>query len=91
MGMGMGGCIAHIFNLVVKNDLFSGANISSMIADVKSLVTIHHQSNNFATAFRKAQMDVMKKTEDECLAMHQDVDTRWNSIYLMLARLASFL
>jgi len=29
-----GGCIAHIINLVVKDDLFSGANISSMIAEV---------------------------------------------------------
>jgi hypothetical protein len=83
-----GGCIAHIFNLVIKDDLFSGTNIKSMIAEVKSLVTTYHQSNNFATAFRQTQMEVMDKTEDECLAMHQDVDTRWNSIYLMLARLA---
>jgi len=83
---GWGACIAHVFNLVVQKDLFTGIAIHSVIEDCKSIATTYNQSNNFAAALRAAEMELMGKTEDECLVIFQECKTRWNSTYKMLKR-----
>ena len=82
-----GACICHVLNLVVQKDVMTGVMIARLIEDCKEIAVQHNTSNTFAAAVRKAQIEVQGRTEDQCLVIKNDVKTRWNSTFLMLARL----
>ena len=81
-------CFIHTLQLIFKDSLFLENNISVLIA--KARQTVGH-FNHFSTACEKLKniqvtlgsSDLMQKT----LLLVQDVETRWNSTYLMLKRI----
>ena len=81
-------CFIHTFQLINKDSLFLENIISVLIA--KARQTVGH-FNHFSTACEKLKniqvtlgsSDLMQKT----LLLVQDVETRWNSTYLMMKRI----
>lgn len=79
------GCYGHRLNLVVKNAL-SGPEVSKITAKGRKLVTYFHQSSSVTGMLMKKQILLL----DQDKVGHKlinDVVTRWNSTYDMLARL----
>ena len=71
-------CFAHTLNLVVRHALDNDAQSNKMISKVKNIVTFFNSSTQANNELRKAQGDKYRK-------LKQDVVTRWNSTYVMLA------
>lgn len=69
-------CFAHSLNSVVKKALEDSEEISSMIQDVKDIVTYSHHSPK-ATS-------LLNSLQDCPLKLYQDVPARWNSTYTIL-------
>ncbi|XP_074603996.1 E3 SUMO-protein ligase ZBED1-like [Brevipalpus obovatus] len=74
-------CYAHTLNLVVKNSIESSGNLGEVLKQVRSIVQYFKQSGPAADELRRAQTD-----DGKVLKVKQDVETRWNSTYLMLER-----
>ena len=71
------GCFAHTLNLVVRHSLNNDPESHAVIKKVKDIVTFFNQSTVATNALREIQGEKFRK-------LKQDVDTRWNSTYLML-------
>ena len=73
-------CFAHSLNLVVKKSIEDVGNFKEILLKVRSIVQYFKQSGPAADELRRVQ------PEDHFLKVKQDVETRWNSSYLMLTR-----
>jgi hypothetical protein len=60
------------------------ASVVNLTANLRSIVSFYHQSNLFAAALRKAQVEVMGRAAHETTGLTQDVKTRWNSTFAMI-------
>ena len=79
-------CFIHQLQLVVKEALFSQRSVSDVIAKSKSISTHFNHSPLACYALKKIQIDLDPKLSNALLPI-QDVQTRWNSTYLMLQRI----
>jgi len=75
----------HTLQLIIKDLLFSENNISVLIAKTRQTVRHFNHSSTACKKLKNIQItlgssDSMQKT----LLLVQDVETRWNSTYLML-------
>ena len=75
-------CIAHLFNLVVKDYVIEAVNVKALCAKVSKIVSLFNSSNKNQNALKQAQKDMGKKP----LRLIQHNVTRWNSVYRMLCR-----
>lgn len=73
-------CFAHTLNLVVKDAINNAGNFKDILVKVRSIVQYFRQSGPAADELHKVQ------PQNKILKLKQDVETRWNSSYLMLAR-----
>lgn len=72
-------CFAQTLNLAVKSSIQNSGNFQEIFNDVREIVQFFKRSSPAADELRKPQLE-------EVLMVKRDVDTRWNSSYLMLAR-----
>lgn len=79
------GCYGHRLNLVVKSAL-SGPEVSKITAKGRKLVTYFHQSSSVTGMLMKKQALLLDQDKIGHKLIN-DVVTRWNSTYDMLARL----
>ena len=77
-------CIAHIINLVVKDEL---KEHNDSIARVRGVVKYVRQSPSRLQKFKEC-VDIEKIQSKSLLCL--DVSTRWNSTYLMLETAQKF-
>ena len=80
-----GGCLNHILQLVINDELLEKPSIKSLIKTCRHICTYSNQSIALPTFLVSKQMENGKEKTD-CLLLAQDVVTRWNSTYLMLQR-----
>ena len=77
------GCVAHTLQLVIHDVIFKDAAIMTIVKKCRKIVG-HFKRNEQA-------MRYLDKFQETCAlskhALIQDVETRWNSTYLMLERL----
>lgn len=80
-----GGCMNHILQLVINDQLLEKPSIKNMIRSCRNICSYANRAVGFAQAVIKKQIDEGKEKRS-CLNLLQDVVTRWNSTYLMLER-----
>lgn len=80
-----GGCLNHILQLVIKDELFEKPSIKSLIKTCRALCSFANQSVSFSQSLVRKQMEEGTE-ESKCLLLQQDVPTRWNSSFLMFKR-----
>ncbi|XP_074603936.1 E3 SUMO-protein ligase ZBED1-like [Brevipalpus obovatus] len=73
-------CFAHTLNLLVKDAINRTGNFREVLQKVRTIVQYFKQSGPAADELRKVQ------PMGRILKLKQDVETRWNSSYLMLNR-----
>ena len=73
-------CFAHTLNLVVKDAIEDSGNFKEILTKVRTIIQYFKQSGPAADELRKVQ------PSNRILKVKQDVETRWNSSYLMLNR-----
>lgn len=79
-------CAAHIVNLAVKDCL---SRLQSLVDNLRAIVVTIRSSTKRTEAFREIQRLLMIEDDLEVrtpLNLKEDVETRWNSTYLMLER-----
>ena len=79
-----GQCANHLLQRVINTEIFSIERIQNLIEAVRSVVKFANQSNNFCTDLENMQKE--ENPEGRTLLLVQDVQTRWNSTYMMLER-----
>ena len=77
------GCVSHTLQLVIQDALFTQASVEAVIKKSRRIVTHFKHSEQ---ACRKME-DFQKSCGVPSHKLLQDVETRWNSSYLMLERL----
>uniref|UniRef100_A0A3B5QTD9 HAT C-terminal dimerisation domain-containing protein n=1 Tax=Xiphophorus maculatus TaxID=8083 RepID=A0A3B5QTD9_XIPMA len=76
-------CVAHTLNLVVKRELDQHPVLSGLRAKARKLVGYFRSSTTAKEKLKQVQLQLgMQATK-----LMQEVETRWNSTYLMLQRL----
>ena len=80
-----GGCLNHILQLVIKDELLEKPSIKSLIKICRHICTFSNQSVQLSQLVVTKQMEAGKE-KSRCLLLLQDVVTRWNSTFLMLKR-----
>ena len=80
-----GGCLNHVLQLVIKDELLEKASIKSLIKTCRHICTYSNQSVSMSQFIFDKQMEAGTEKR-KCLLLLQDVVTRWNSTYLMLQR-----
>ena len=81
-------CFIHTLHLINKDSLFSENKISVLIA--KARQTVGHFNHSSRACEKLKDIQVFLGSSDsvqKALLLMQDVETRWNSTYLMLKRL----
>ncbi|XP_064475342.1 E3 SUMO-protein ligase ZBED1-like [Ornithodoros turicata] len=78
-------CFAHILNLMASESLHACTNASSLINEVKSIVTFLKQSVKAMDLLRSEQRK-NGVADSDVLKPLQEVSTRWNSTYYMIVR-----
>lgn len=76
-------CLAHSFQLVVKDGLLNNKNITNLTANCRRIVGHFKHSSKACKELQKAQSLLNMK----CHKLVQDEPTRWNSALHMLQRL----
>ena len=80
-----GGCLNHIIQLVIKDELLEKASIKNLIKACRHICTYSNQSVQLSQFILAKQIEA-GKDKSQCLNLVQDVVTRWNSTFLMLQR-----
>lgn len=78
-------CFAHSIQLVAQAAVDDTPLLRDIIDKIKQIVTFFKQSHKAGDELRRIQMEA-GKTEGTVLKLKQQVDTRWNSTYLMIER-----
>ena len=73
-----GGCINHILQLVIKDELLEKPSIKTLVKMCRHICTFSNTSVLFAQCIVKLQLDAGTE-KHSCLHLMQDVATRWNS------------
>ena len=79
------GCLNHILQLVIKDELFEKPSIKALIKTCRHICTFANQSVQLSQSVVTKQIEAGKE-KSQCLLLLQDVPTRWNSSFLMLQR-----
>ena len=74
------GCMAHTLQLVIHNTLFCQAAVEKLVKKSRKFVTHFKHSEQACCRLRECQQSCDLPTHH----LIQDVETRWNSTYLML-------
>lgn len=74
-------CHAHLLNLVVKKSL-KEAELQELLFKVRKIVGHFRSSTSMTSKFEDAQ----RKDHNNSLQLIQEVQTRWNSTYMMIER-----
>lgn len=74
------GCFAHTLQLVVHEGLLSQRSVSDALANGRKMVK-HFKHSPLATTHLE---DIQKDLQMPTKRLHQNVATRWNSIYYMV-------
>jgi hypothetical protein len=77
------GCVAHTLQLVIHDALFIQTSVESLIKKARKIVTHFKHSEQACRKFG----DCQKSCDLPEHKLLQDVETRWNSTYIMLERL----
>jgi hypothetical protein len=77
------GCVSHTLQLVLHDALFTQTSVEAVVKKARMIVT-HFKHNEQACRHLVERMQTVKSPEHSLL---QDIETRWNSTYLMLERL----
>jgi len=77
------GCVSHTLQLVIHDALFTQTSVEAVIKKSRRIVTHFKHSEQ---ACRKLE-DCQKSCGTPSHKLLQDVETRWNSSYIMLERL----
>ncbi|XP_032835197.2 zinc finger BED domain-containing protein 4-like [Petromyzon marinus] len=77
------GCMSHTLQLVLHDALFTQTSVEVVIKKARKIVT-HLKHSEQACRHLVEQQQTVKSPEHSLL---QDVETRWNGMYLMLERL----
>ena len=78
----------HTLQLIIKDSLFSENNLSVLIAKPSQTFGHFNHSSTVCEKLKKNQVTLGSSVSiQKALLFVQDVETRWNSIYLMLKRL----
>lgn len=80
-------CTIHLLQLVVKDGLFAQKKPQRVISKCKALVSFLSHSSRATEAFRAKQVEVYEIQMSYAKQLVKDVETRWNSTYLMLFRI----
>jgi len=84
-GIDWAGCLNHILQLVVNDNIMERSNVPAVINTCKSLASAYHSSINFSKAVHVAQIQVQQRPEHALpWALAQSVSTRWNSEYICM-------
>lgn len=75
-------CFAHTLNLIVKDSLAADTELDDLRSKVRRVVGFFRSS---CTAKKKLD-NLQKDLKMPQLRLLQEVETRWNSTYLMLER-----
>ena len=73
-------CFAHTLNLCVRHAIKNDATTKTVVKKVKDIVSFFRSSNNAVDELK--EIHSMKNTK--FYKLKQDVETRWNSTYMML-------
>lgn len=80
-------CVSHVINLAVKESLKS---LKEQVSDIRKVVYTIRNSTKRSEMFESLQEELLPNQGDSkwkgVLRLIEDVDTRWNSVYLMLER-----
>jgi hypothetical protein len=77
------GCMSHTLQLVLHDALFTQTSVESVVKKARKLVS--HFKHSEQACRQLVACQASSKSEEHKLL--QDVETRWNSTYLMLERL----
>ena len=78
------GCMAHTLQLVLHDALFSQSSVENVVKKTRRIVT-HFKHSEQAT---RHLSDCQQSCDVPLHKLIQDVETRWNSTFLMLQRVA---
>jgi len=77
-------CYAHTLNLVVKDAIKENKDFDAIVKKCSDIVTFFKRSNKAMKILNNEQVTLGRKVP---LKVLKDVETRWNSTYIMLERL----
>lgn len=77
------GCMAHTLQLVIHDALFTQTSVESVVKKARRIVTHFKHSEQACRKFADCQQACSMPAHK----LIQDVETRWNSTFLMLQRL----
>ena len=80
-----GGCINHVLQLSIKDELFEKPSIKNLIKTCRHICTYANQAVAFSQLIISKQVEAGTEKRS-CYLLLQDVVTRWNSTYTMLQR-----
>ncbi|XP_074595168.1 E3 SUMO-protein ligase ZBED1-like isoform X2 [Brevipalpus obovatus] len=78
-------CYAHRLNNAAQSAFKDTPEVNQILMKVKAIVQFSNQSNNFSDILRSVQMND-DLDGGKALKLIQSVETRWNSVYLMIER-----
>ena len=73
-------CFAHTLNLCVRHALTGDPETKVLVKKIKDIVSFFHSSNNAVDELK----NIHKIQKTSFYKLKQDVETRWNSTYMMM-------